>query len=76
MYLNAGLVDENDPNILNGFRDGSWRRIFENGCTFTDITRSGSNMSTRRCMTIKNKCDYFKEGGISWQENRFQDSDF
>ncbi|XP_018396293.1 PREDICTED: uncharacterized protein LOC108774640 [Cyphomyrmex costatus] len=72
-YLNAGLVDEDDPNSSNGFRDGSWRRIFENGCAFTDITRSGSNMSARRCMTIRDKfCDYFNnEGAVSWQENRF-----
>ncbi|XP_067204553.1 putative nuclease HARBI1 [Linepithema humile] len=36
-YVSAGLVDEDAPNGPNGFRPGSWRRIMETGCAFTDM---------------------------------------
>lgn len=68
-YLPLDTVDRNNPDNPDSFNAGSWRRIMEDGCAFTEITNCDSNMSARTCVNIRNEfCRYFNnEGAVPWQ---------
>jgi len=64
-YITPDMIDRN----LNGeFIPGSWRTL-TNQWSFQDITRAGTNTSSRSAIAIRDEfCAYFNgEGAVPWQ---------
>lgn len=66
MYVPPSVVEVDD------YSNGSLQTITEDRCAFREISKCGTNTSSKESIEIRNKfCHYFNnKGTVPWQHNR------